>query len=155
MIGTGIQYYGVMGQRYRGFCEACAQYGLYLDENHVFDEKTAYPSGVEVGKKIAASPIPFTAVAVMSDITAFGVMEGLRLGGKRVPEDGSVIGFDNLLECQYTYPKLTTISQNIELKAEKVGDLLLRMIQGEEIEAGMERNDVEVVERDSVLDINR
>ena len=154
VIGTGLQYLGVMGQRYRGFCEACGQYGIRLDEDHVFDEKTAYPSGVEVGKRIAASAIPFTAVAVMSDITAFGVMEGLRLGGKRVPEDVSVIGFDNLQECQYTYPKLTTISQNIELKAEKVGNLLLRMIQGEETASGRELNDVEVVERDSVLDIN-
>lgn len=155
VMGIGFQYYGVMGQRFRGFCKACEEYGVTLEEDHIFQEKTNYPGGIQMGKRIAASPIPFTAVAAMADIAAIGIMEGLRLGGKRVPEDVSVIGFDNLTECQYTYPKLTTVAQNTTKKAEQVADLLLAMIRGEQMQTSIQLNDLKVVERDSVLDINR
>ena len=153
VVGIGFQYDGVMGKRFRGFCQACEEYGVMLREENIFIEKTDYPSGVEVGKRIAQSHIPFTAVAVMADIAAIGVMEGLRLGGKRVPEDVSVIGFDNLREGQYTYPKLTTVSQNTPEKARQVASLLMRMIGGEHPRTNICLEDLEVVERDSVLDI--
>lgn len=154
-VGPGIHNPGVTQQRYQGFCDACAAYGIELPEDHIFDTMTCYQSGVEVGRLIATSWISFTAVAVMSDIAAFGVMEGLRREGKWVPDDVSVIGFDNLLECQYSYPKLTTISQNIEQKAERVANCLFRMIMDGETDPVSERNDVEVVERASVIDINK
>lgn len=155
VVGSGVEHYGVMGQRYRGFCDACGEYSLELKKENIFETRTEYRCGVEIGRKIAASERNFTAVASMSDIVAIGIMEGLRLEGKRVPEDVSVIGFDNLLECQYTYPKLTTISQNTEQKAERVGQHLLQMIREEKLSVVTELNDVEVVERDSVRDINR
>ena len=93
--------------------------------------------------------------AAMSDIAAIGIMEGLRLEGKRIPEDVSVIGFDNLLECQYSYPKLTTVSQNTEQKAETVSRILFRQIRGEETEECQIKNDVEIVSRQSVRDLRK
>lgn len=153
LVGIGFDYHGVMGQRGNGFWKACAEYGITQDPGHVFEINTSYQSGVELGRRIALSPIPFTAVAAMADIMAFGIMEGLRREGKRVPEDVSVIGFDDLLECQYTYPKLTTISQDTERKAQKAGEVLVRMIRDGEKSELSHRNDVKVMERDSVLDI--
>lgn len=153
VVGIGFQYYGVMGQRFRGFCRACEEYGVHIMQDHVFIDKTDYPSGIEIGKRIAGSHIPFTAVAAMADIAAIGVMEGLRLGGKRVPEEISVIGFDNLREGQYTYPRLTTVSQNISEKAHQVAKLLLEMIREETTVKNVILEDLEVVERDSVVDI--
>ena len=82
-------------------------------------------------------------------------MEGLRLKGKRIPEDVSVIGFDNLVECRYSYPQLTTISQNVERKAEGVSRILFRMIQGDKWEIVNETSDVEVVERASVRSLEQ
>ena len=155
LVGIGFEHYGVMGQRGRGFRKACGEYGLELTRERIFESVTSYQGGVEAGRKIARTDIPFTAVAVMADIVAFGVMEGLRLEGKRVPEDVSVIGFDDLQECQYTYPKLTTISQNTELKAEKAGSMLLRMIREETVMTECPRNEVSVVERDSVIACGR
>ena len=52
-------------------------------------------------------------------------MEGARLGGYRIPVDLSVIGYDNLALCQYTLPKLTSVSQNIPQKALLATSLLL------------------------------
>lgn len=96
----------------------------------------------------------FTAVAVMSDIVAFGVMEGLRLCGRNVPGDVSVIGFDDLPECQYSNPKLSTISQNAERNAQRVGERLFRQIWDGEVSGVSERLDAELVERQSVKDLN-
>lgn len=153
-VGPGIDDQGVMQFRYEGFRDACQERGVELREEDLFFSYTLYHTGIETGRRIAASAADYTAVAVMSDIAAFGVMEGLRLGGKRIPEDVSVIGFDNLLESQYSHPKLTTISQNIEQKAQKVGRRLFQMILNEDIQEVWEKNDVEVMERESVKDLN-
>jgi len=153
--GPGIHNPGVTGQRFQGFMTACREAGVQMPEDHLFNTMAIYDSGVETGKCVAKSWISFTAVAAMSDIAAIGIMEGLRLEGKRVPEDVSVIGFDDLLECQYSYPKLTSISQNTEQKALKVSQLLFRRIRGEEIGEDLAKNDVCVVVRQSVRDLKK
>ena len=151
-VGPNINSPGVIQQRYLGFCAACGEMGVEITPDHIFEAFTLYQHGVVSGQKIAASPLKFTAVAVMSDIVAFGVMEGLRLCGLRVPDDISVIGFDNLPECQYTSPKLTTISQNFQQKARLVGESLFKMIREEPVTAA-EVIDVEIIERQSVKDL--
>lgn len=153
--GPGIHNPGVTGERFRGFMQACREAGVSMPEDHLFDTMSIYESGVETGKCVARSWISFTAVAAMSDIAAFGIMEGLRLEGKRVPEDVSVIGFDDLLECRYSYPKLTTISQNTEQKAEKVSRLLFSRIRDEDMDVETVKNDVTVVARQSVRDLRK
>lgn len=153
--GPGIHNPGVTGQRFQGFMKACKEAGIQMPEDHLFNTMAIYESGVETGRCVARSWISFTAVAAMSDIAAFGIMEGLRLEGKRVPEDVSVIGFDNLMECRYSYPKLTTVSQSTEQKAAKVSKLLFSRIRGEEENAELVKHDVEVVIRQSVRDLRR
>lgn len=145
----------VLQERHNGFRDACMEKGVALTEEDRFDSDTTYESGVAAGQKIAMSDKKYTAVWTVSDIVAFGVMEGLRLCGMNIPGDVSVMGFDNLAECNYSYPKLTTISQNIEKKAEKVGNLLFNLINGEIGAADTEKNDVQIVERQSVRDLNQ
>ena len=91
----------------------------------------------------------------MSDIIAVGIMEGIRLEGKRVPEDISVVGFDNLMACRYAHPGLTTISQNIEEKANVAAECLFDMIRRKEKTAVHKVLDVELVERQSVKDLTK
>ncbi len=52
---------------------------------------------------------PFTAVVAVTDIVALGALHGLHEKGLRIPEDVSVVGFDNTYICKYTHPPLTTI----------------------------------------------
>ncbi len=153
-VGPNVHSPGVIQERYNGFRDACRERGIELSAEHHFETNTLYQSGVAAGQRVAMSPRKVTAVAVMSDIVAFGVMEGLRLCGLNVPQDVSVIGFDNLPECQYSNPKLTTISQNVEEKALRVGEGLFRLIRGEAAEPIDEKLDVELVERQSVRNVN-
>lgn len=153
-VGPSVHFPGVIQQRFFGFRDACRERGIDMTHENHFETNTLYKSGIAAGQRIAMSHRRFTAVAAMSDVVAFGVMEGLRLCGRSVPGDVSVIGFDNLPECQYSNPKLTTISQNVELKALRVGEQLFRLIRGEDDSQNSERLDVELVERQSVKDIN-
>lgn len=150
-VSPPTEYPGVMQERHRGFCDAFRARGLALEPAHCFvTNGILYEQGVEAGKQIAASTPRFTAVAAMADVLAFGVMEGLRQGGLRVPEDVSVIGFDDLPECRYTYPKLTSISQHLEEKARCAGEYLFSMLRDGTTVTGRREVDVALVERASV-----
>lgn len=152
-VSPDVDYPGVIRERYLGFCEACAEKGVQMTAEDCFNVNTLYQSGVEAGQKVAMSGRQFTAVAVTSDIVAFGVMDGLRKCGVSVPNDVSVIGFDNLPECQYSHPKLTTISQKVSHKAKLVGESLFRLIDDPNAAKTSTKTDVEVVERQSVRDL--
>jgi LacI family transcriptional regulator len=81
-------------------------------------------------------------------------MEGLRLGGRRVPEDVSIVGYDDLPECQYTHPRLTSISQHLEEKALCAGKALFSMLRNKPA-ARHQTVDVELIERQSVIDLTQ
>lgn len=152
--GPGIDSPGVIHERYRGFCDACAERNVAVTTSHNFEASTIFDEGVEVGKKIAFSDQKFTAVTSMSDILAFGIMEGLRRSGLNVPEDISIVGFDNLPECRYTNPQLTTVSQNLEQKAYLAGKYLFEMIREKKKIEVNEKVDVDLIERQSVKAIS-
>ena len=67
-----------------------------------------------------------------------------------MPDDISVIGYDNLPVCSFCTPKLTTISQDIELKAKKAGDLLFSIMGDKEEKTVFEKIAVKLEERESV-----
>ena len=148
--GPDINSPGVIRERFIGFEKAMQERDLQVKQSCIFCADTRYELGVEVGKQIAFSEEKITAVVSMSDVLALGIMEGLRLSGKIVPDDVSVIGFDNLPECRFSSPQLTTIAQNIEKKAEKAAEYLFSMIQTKESIYVDEKIDVEVVERQTV-----
>lgn len=153
-VGPSVESPGVIQQRYRGFCAALEEQGLEMAADQIFVAETRGQSGIETGMKIASSEQDFTAVAAMSDMLALGIMVGLRRGGRRVPEDVSVIGFDNLTACEYTYPTLTTIGQNIDEKCDLVCKHLFEMIKKKEKTPVNEVLDVELIERQSVKNRN-
>ena len=141
---------GVIFERYKGFCDACSDKGVEFSESNVFAVDTIESNSVVAGNSIALSRHGFTAVGVMSDLSACGIIDGLRQCGLSVPGDISVIGFDDLPVCTLTTPKLTTVSQDIEMKAKKSGDLLFRMME-EKCELTMlEKIPVMLVERETV-----
>lgn len=153
-VSTPTEFPGVMQERYRGFRDAFREREIELPEDHLIEtENVFYEQGVEAGKRIAAFQPRFTAAVTSADVLAFGVMEGLRLGGRRVPEDVSIIGFDDLPECQFTHPRLTSISQHLEEKAQCAGKCLFSMLDREDATGCNRKMDVELVERQSVTAI--
>jgi LacI family transcriptional regulator len=66
---------------------------------------------VKFSHQMLASGSPFTAVLAFDDLTALGVIRGLARAGLRVPEDCSVLGFDDVLPAEVATPAVTTIRQ--------------------------------------------
>ena len=144
---------GVIRERFCGFRDACSEQGVVLDSDSIFTVDTIESNSIIAGNDIALSPKHFTAVGVMSDLSACGIMQGLRQCGLRVPDDVSVIGFDDLSVCTLTTPALTTISQDIESKARTAGEMLLQMIREKQPLTAYKKIPVRLAERDSVRSI--
>jgi DNA-binding LacI/PurR family transcriptional regulator len=99
----------------------------------------AFSNHQDTGKRLLADileiePMP-TAVLVMSDALAAGVVRGAVEAGLRVPDDISVVGFDGVPSAGLTEPPLTTVVQPIEHKGELTAQALLHALEPDEADA--------------------
>lgn len=144
----------LLTRRFKGYLSALEECSIPFREEYIFSYPPTYEGGVKAGKEIALSRNEITAAVTTADICAIGVMEGARLGGYRVPVDLSVIGYDNLPLCNYTTPKLTSISQDLTRKALQCTRLLLEKIKtGTTSTPSKIIMGVELVERQSVISL--
>lgn len=145
-LGASTEISSIVRQRYYGMRDTLMRRGLPLPEGWSIFNKD-YDGAV---RELFAGDDRPTAVFASADIDAVRLMELLRQMDMRVPEDCSVIGFDNLFFGKYTTPRLTTISQDIRRKAQLATEVLFRHIEDSSIPAENIILDVELVERESV-----
>lgn len=147
-IGTSLVS-SVIKHRLKGFQDTIINAGLSLKPEHILevDENTS------LTKKILHFNEPITAIFATSDMVAINLIDEMTGMGLRVPEDYSIIGFDNLPISYYITPKLTTISQDIDRKAHLASDILFRHINDHNAPAESIVLDVKLIERDSVSTI--
>ena len=114
-------------RRSAGYRTALLDAGLAVDYR-LFESSQLFPaSAADACQRLLARDVPFTAVFCVNDETAIGVMKALRDAGKRVPEDVSVIGFDDIALVEHLIPALTTVRVDKEaLGAMAVKNLLMR-----------------------------
>jgi DNA-binding LacI/PurR family transcriptional regulator len=121
-----------MRERLQGYRDAHAAHGVPVDESLIVLEPRGWPQEAARAArqllKLADRP---TAIFTASDYRALGVLEALRLAGLRVPEDISVVGFDDICEAERTDPPLTTVANPLYAS----GRLALQLVQ-EQIESG-------------------
>jgi LacI family transcriptional regulator len=99
-------------------------------------------------RKLIASRQPFTAVLCFNDVSAMGTIRALHEGGLRVPEDVSVLGFDDIQSASYQVPSLTTIRQPLQQMGSTAARMLLKKLAGEST-PDLIRIDPELVVRES------
>lgn len=141
-------------QRLEGYKAALSEFNIPYNENLVVDVEPNYEIGISLGRSISNKEFDATAVFTTADIMAIGIMEGVKLNGMIVPNDLSIIGFDNLLPSIYATPKLTTISQDIEAKATIAVNLLIEYIEKGSVTNNKITLDVEITERQSVKQLS-
>ncbi|HKN98779.1 MAG TPA: LacI family DNA-binding transcriptional regulator [Pseudonocardiaceae bacterium] len=117
--------------REEGFRQALAAAGVPVDESLV--EPGAYDAGVSADSaiRLLSRPDRPTAVFAANDITAIATVETAHTLGLRVPDDLSVVGFDNVPESALSSPPLTTVHQPIREMGQSAIDMLIRLIRGE------------------------
>jgi len=96
-------------QRLQGFTEAHRAHGLEPDPDLVVHGQFTRTSGYEMTKKLIAAGARFTGIVAATDIVATGVLHALREANLRVPEDVSVVGYDDIPQAFDLVPALTTV----------------------------------------------
>jgi LacI family transcriptional regulator len=91
-------------------------------------------SGYEAAQEILKTGEPFTALLVGTDYMALGAMRALREQGLRVPDDVSVVGYDNSELSAYIEPPLTTVEFKFSKQDEMAVKYLLELINDPEME---------------------
>ncbi len=100
-------------------------------------------------QKLLALPHPPTAVFCSNDMVALGAMEGAREMGLRIPQDLSVVGFDDMPLSSYVAPRLTTIHQPAYDMGRRAARILMSQTRVESDKAVQQMLPVHLVERDS------
>ena len=114
-------------RRSAGYRTALLDAGLTVDYRLFESSQLSPTSAAEACQRLLKREVPFTAVFCANDEIAIGVMKTLRDAGKRVPEDVSVVGFDDIALVEHLIPALTTVCVDKDaLGAMAVKNLLLR-----------------------------
>lgn len=101
--------------RLRGFCETLKKNSLESDKELIKEGDYTYESGYEAGKQLLRqSRDDFTAIFCSDDLMAFGAVQTMRESGMKVPDDYSMIGFDDMYFSSISSPQLTTIAQPVK-----------------------------------------
>jgi len=121
--------------RWAGIQRMAAEDGLNIDPALVFqlpsiaDPASGFEGGLRTARKMIASGRPFTAVIAFDDLTALGVVRGLAEAGLRVPQDCSVMGFDDVLPAEVATPSMTTIRQPLKEMGCEAAERVLHAIR--------------------------
>jgi DNA-binding LacI/PurR family transcriptional regulator len=128
---TGPTVWPSARARLEGYRDALRQAGITLDPSLV---ERASGWGLEDGQaamaRLLARQARFTALFAYSDLIAIGAIRELRAARLRVPEDVSVVGYDDIPVAAFLEPPLTTVSQPMREVGERAASLLLGAISG-------------------------
>ncbi len=120
----------VSAERLKGYTKALQESGQEIKEEYIkycdFNQETAFRQTLELIEK---NP-EITAFFCASDVMAIGVIDAIKSLEKNVPEDFSVVGFDDIPIAKYINEGLTTIRQEAFLKGKRGGETLIAMIEG-------------------------
>jgi LacI family transcriptional regulator len=137
--------------RLKGYQKALESHALPYDPALVAEGNFSEGSGYETIKVLLSRAKDFTALFVANDQMAAGVLRALREAGLRVPEDISVIGYDDIPLAKFLYPLLTTIRQPLTDMGQAAADIALARLNGQETE--VRKFEPQLVIRESVRSI--
>jgi len=106
--------------RWNGVQRAAAEAGLKIDPKLVYqlpnitNSTSGFEGGLHFAREMLASKRPFSAVLAFDDLTALGIVRGLHGAGVNVPDDCSVVGFDDVLPASVSTPGITTVHQPLK-----------------------------------------
>jgi LacI family transcriptional regulator len=121
-------------ERLRGHHAALAGSGVLPDPSLGQHSNFRIDGGRDAADSLLTRPDPPTAIFAFNDSMAIGAMQAASARGLRVPEDISVVGFDDTIEAAVTVPALTTIRQPLAELGRTAVSLLLRQIQNKRLE---------------------
>lgn len=117
--------------RWESIREAARELGIEIKERLVVQlqgESASPELGYHAVQKLLATGEPFSSLFTFNDVSAIGAIQALRQAGRRVPEDVSVVGFDDIQSAAFHNPGLTTVRQPLREMGMTAAETLLRRI---------------------------
>ena len=141
--------------RLQGFVQALRRSGITVDPHYIARGNFTFEAGANALEQLLAQPVPPTAVFCHSDVMALGALSLAKRRGLKVPDDLSIVGFDNIALSEFCDPPLTTVSQpRFDIGREGML-LLLEQMQGHNVNSGSRLLDCELIVRGSTQKIRR
>jgi len=123
---AGILDVNVARDRLEAYKQALSDHHIPIDPALIKEGDFLQPSGYTCGTELLNQPSPPSAIFASSDMMALGVMEAARAHNLRIPEDLSLIGFDDIPLAAGAHPGLTTVRQPLE----EIGRLATKILLG-------------------------
>ncbi len=150
-------------QRWEGICKAAHNLGIQvlseltiqLQGNHGGEEPSTPDEGYLYGQKLLDRKKPFTALVAFNDMSAIGAVRAFQDHGFRVPQDISVVGFDDIQAASFQNPRLTTVRQPMRRMGELAAMTLLKRIANPEQSQKNIRVHAELIVRESTARVRR
>lgn len=142
--------------RWEAICRVASQMGLCIDPELTIQIDTDDPSprlGYPFTKELLSRGKPFTALFAYNDMSAIGAIRAIQEQGLRVPQDISVMGFDDIPGAAFHSPSLTTVRQPLNRMGEVAAQSLLERIEGKKDYPAEIAIEPELVVRESTAQI--
>ena len=146
---TGPRGWKATEDRRRGYYAALAAAGIMPDPELEVESNFEIGGGAVAAEQLLALPEPPTAIFCFNDNMAVGAMRTARARGVGIPEDLSIVGFDDLEEAEIVTPALTTIRQPLAEMGRIAVSLLMRLLDNQRLEALHVELGTRLVVRDS------
>ncbi|GGJ57067.1 LacI family DNA-binding transcriptional regulator [Deinococcus roseus] len=128
LAGPDTHYDAV--DRMAGYLRAFQESDVPLQRDLVIDALFSEEGGVRATERLLKSGKHFTAVFACNDQSAIGAQLALQRHGKRIPQDVSVVGFDDLPSSAFVYPPLTTVRQSAKLLGQAAAAAVICKLEG-------------------------
>jgi LacI family transcriptional regulator len=125
---TGEMDVGCSRDRLIGYQEALRAAGIPLDPALIREGDFLQPRAYTCAQELLSLDEPPTAIFASNDVSAFGAMEAIRDRGLRIPDDVSIIGFDDIPQATQVHPALTTVRQPLAEMGRRAAQLLFTQI---------------------------
>lgn len=146
---TGSMDLGCAEDRLQGYRSALRTHHITEEAELIYEGDFLQTDGYTGASALLDLPNPPTAIFASNDVMAMGVMDAVRNRGLRVPNDISVIGFDNIPQSAMVFPTLTTVQQPLEQMGRVATQMLLGILKTPEKESGRIELPTELLVRNS------
>ncbi|GAY74095.1 ribose utilization transcriptional repressor RbsR [Lentilactobacillus kosonis] len=141
-----------MKERLQGFLDTYQEHQIVINSEQIIETELTKKGGYETTEAVLANKP--TAIFAINDELAIGLYRGLGESGLSIPDDISIVGYDDIDLSEYVTPKLTTVHQPAFEMGTNAAKLIINRIENEKIENQKIALPISLVERDSVRKIN-
>jgi LacI family transcriptional regulator, galactose operon repressor len=107
--------------------------GIPIDENLIVECGPTIEDGYQAAKKLLALPSRPTAIIAINDLLSIGAVRAAADAGLRVPNDLSLVGYDDIPMAKYLVPRLTTVTKDAHASGKKAFEILMRRMQNSDL----------------------